>query len=90
MQHVAGQDKGNVLLYALSTCIWCKKTKRLLKELGVAYDFIDVDLLDEPEKSSVQSEVKKWNPRGSYPTIVLNDKTCITGFEEQKIREALS
>jgi len=45
MKHVEGENKGKVILYALSTCVWCKKTKRLLNQLGVDYYFIDVDLL---------------------------------------------
>ena len=33
INHVDGQDKGKVMLYALSTCVWCKKTKKLLDKL---------------------------------------------------------
>jgi len=49
-KHVEGQDKGKVMLYALSACIWCNRTKKLLGELGVAYDYIDVDLLEPNDK----------------------------------------
>ena len=31
LQHVAGKNKGHIVLYALSTCPWCGKTKKLLK-----------------------------------------------------------
>ena len=27
------------MLYALSTCQWCHKTKVLLEELGIAFDY---------------------------------------------------
>ena len=30
VNHVAGRNKGKVMLYALSTCGWCAKTKELL------------------------------------------------------------
>jgi glutaredoxin len=83
--HVAGKNKGKVMLYALSTCGWCKKTKALLKDIGAEYDYIDVDLLDGKEKDEVMAEVKKWNPSCSFPTIVINDKICIVGFDEQKL-----
>ena len=43
-EHVAGNDKGKIMLYALSTCIWCKKTRELLQSSGVAFDYIYVDL----------------------------------------------
>ena len=48
--HQEGDHRGKVLLFTLSTCVWCRKTKRLLEELKVAYDYIDVDLLEENEQ----------------------------------------
>jgi glutaredoxin len=90
IQHVNGKkDKGKVFLFALSTCVWCRKTKRLLNALGIAYDYLDVDLLPDNEVEEVKEQVKKWNPRGSYPTIVLNDSRCIIGFNEKEIKEVL-
>ena len=47
IEHIEGKDKGKILLYSLSTCIWCRKTKELLERLGVSYDYIFVDLLDD-------------------------------------------
>ncbi len=37
VEHVPGKNVGHAMLYALSTCPWCQKTKRLLNELGVEY-----------------------------------------------------
>ena len=54
-----------VMLYALSTCGWCKKAKQLLDDNDVAYDVVYVDLLDKAEKDEVLVEVRKWNPRAS-------------------------
>lgn len=76
------------MLYALSTCGWCARTKDLLKELGVAFDFAYVDLLDAQEQDDAMDQVEKWNPSGSFPTLVINDKKSIIGFKEQEIREA--
>lgn len=88
-KHIQGKEGGKIIMYALSTCIWCKKTKRLLDNLGVAYDFVDVDLLGESEKETAKNEIKKWNPKGSFPTLIFNDQTCVVGFDEEKIREAI-
>ncbi|MFW6122094.1 MAG: glutaredoxin family protein [Petrotogales bacterium] len=88
MEHVEGENKGNVMLYAISTCGWCKKTKKLLRNLGVAYNFVDMDLLDDDEKKEVEKEVKECNPKLTYPTLKVNDD-CILGFKEDKIKEAL-
>jgi len=85
--HVDGKNKGNIILYALSTCVWCKRTKRLLNELGIAYDYIFVDLLNGDEKDYAKKQMEKWNPRGSFPTIVIGNKKCIVGYDVEKIKE---
>ena len=89
IEHVKGKNKGKVLLYALSTCVWCKKTNELLNKLGVEYSYIFVDLLEENDKDKTIGEIKKWNPRCSFPTIVINDKVTIIGFKEEEIKEAV-
>lgn len=87
IKHVAGKKKGAVILYALSTCVWCRKTKRLLNELGVDYEYVDVDLLDRRDRDKINKEVLQWNPSGSYPTMVIDDARCIVGYDPEKIRE---
>jgi glutaredoxin-like protein NrdH len=89
VEHVKGKNKGKILLYALSTCMWCKKTKELLSKLGVEYSYIFVDILEEKEKNKAIKEVEKWNPKCSFPTLVINDKICIVGYQEDDIKEAL-
>ena len=88
--HINGKNKGKIILYALSTCVWCKKIKRLLSEMGIAYDYVFVDLLDKEEKDAATEEIKKWNPRCSFPTLVINEEKCILGYDEQKIRKEFS
>jgi glutaredoxin-like protein NrdH len=89
MMHIEGEDKGNIILYALSTCVWCKKTKKLLTELGVDFHYIYVDLLEGDEMEKVMDEVKVHNPACSFPTVVIDDKICIIGYNEGMIREVL-
>jgi glutaredoxin-like protein NrdH len=89
MQHVEGQDKGKLVLFALSTCGWCKKTRELIEDLDANYDYVYVDLLQGKEREEVVEMVKKWNPQVSFPTLVINDEECIIGFKEEEIKEAL-
>ena len=89
LKHVPGRKKGAVMLYALSTCVWCKRTKRLLNEIGVEYDYVDVDLLQSDEREKADKSVREWNPGGSYPTIVINNSQCIVGYDPEKIKEVL-
>jgi glutaredoxin-like protein NrdH len=88
--HVPGKDAGRIMLFALSTCGWCAKTRKLFEDMGVAYDYEYVDLLPLEEKKNVMKVVEKWNPACSFPTIVLKDKKCIVGFKEDEIRGALA
>jgi len=85
--HVDGKKNGSVMLYALSTCVWCKMTKKLLGDMGVDFSYVFVDLLQGADQDTAISEVKRWNPSGSFPTLVINDRS-IVGFQEEKIREA--
>ena len=89
MMHIEGEDKGKIILYALSTCVWCKKTKKLLTELGVDFHYVYADLLEEDKIEKVLDEMKLHNPICSFPTLVIDDKTCIIGYNEERVREAL-
>jgi glutaredoxin len=89
VEHVDGEDKGKIMLYGLSTCGWCRKAKELLEGLGVAFDYVHVDLLEGSDKDDTMNEVRKWNPRCSFPTLVINDEKVVAGFREDEIREAL-
>ncbi|OGC42068.1 NrdH-redoxin [candidate division WOR-3 bacterium RBG_13_43_14] len=89
-QHVPGKNSLKIVLYALSTCVWCKKTKRLLNELGIKYDYIDYDLLEGEDKRRVEKEIEKWNPKLSFPVLVIEDSKCVLGYDESKIKQALN
>jgi glutaredoxin-like protein NrdH len=77
-----------VKIYSLSTCSHCKSTKKFLTDCTVMYDFVDVDLLEGEERKAILEDVKKFNPKCSFPTIIIGDKV-IVGFKENEIREAL-
>ena len=78
----------NVKIYSLSTCSHCRATKRLISECGVQYEFTDVDLLDGEERKAILEDIKKLNPRCSFPTIIIGE-TVIVGYKEEEIRKAL-
>jgi glutaredoxin-like protein NrdH len=78
----------SIKMYSLSTCSHCKATKKLLNDCRVAYSFTDVDLLEGEERAAILEDVRKFNPKCSFPTIIIGDKV-IVGFKENEIREAL-
>jgi len=77
-----------VKLFSLSTCGHCKSTKKLLSDCTIHYDFVDVDLLEGEERKAILEDVKKFNPRCSFPTIIIGE-IVIVGYKEDEIKEAL-
>jgi glutaredoxin len=75
-------------LYALSTCSHCKSTKKLLTACNVEYDYVEVDDLEGEERKAILADIKKLNPRCSFPTIKINE-TVIVGYKEKEIKAAL-
>ncbi|MFP3910394.1 MAG: glutaredoxin family protein [Halobacteriota archaeon] len=87
---VPGEYRGDVKLYALSTCRWCQKIKQLFRDLGLQYEYTDMDLLLEDEATqSVKEDLQRHNPSCSLPTLVINRKECIVGYDKEKIKKSL-
>ncbi len=83
------QNKHKVVLYALSTCVWCKMTKQFLKDNGIEYDYIDVDLCQEEDKQKIREHIQSKGGPLSYPTTIVDDNLVITGFRKDLLKEAL-
>jgi len=78
----------SVKVFSLSTCSHCKSTKKFLSDCTIKYEFVDVDQLQGEERKAILADVKKFNPRCSFPTIIIGEKV-IVGFKEKEIKEAL-
>jgi glutaredoxin len=82
-------NKHKVLMYALSTCGWCKKTKDFLRNSDIEYEYIDIDQCSVEERAKIREDILKRGGRLSFPTLIIDDETLITGSNEHRIREAL-
>jgi glutaredoxin-like protein NrdH len=79
---------GEVKVYALSTCPYCRRTKRFLDENGVRYAVVDVDLLPDEEQDDALAEVERLSGRQSFPVIVIGDEVVV-GHDQDRLRKAL-
>ena len=77
-----------IKIFTLSTCSHCRALKKFLDQHDISYHCTDVDLLESSERSEAIEELKKINPRCSFPTIVIGD-TVVCGFREKAVEEAL-
>jgi len=84
-----GTDK-KVVLFALSTCPACKKTKALLENKGVEYLCVELDTVDLDSRGKLLEKVRQYNSRETFPTIVVEGgKRVVVGFSEEEIVDAL-
>jgi glutaredoxin len=83
------KNQHKVILYALSTCAWCKMTKQFLKDNDIEFEYVDVDLCEEEDKQKIRQHIQSKGGPLSYPTIIVDDKVLITGFRKDKLKEAL-
>jgi len=79
----------DVTLYALSTCPYCKMTRKMLEDNDIVFDLVEADLLEGQERSDVLAEVKRLSDGTSFPVLVV-DGEVVVGFNKKKIRELLS
>jgi glutaredoxin-like protein NrdH len=78
-----------VLMYAISTCMWCKRAKQFLNDHNVEYTYVDVDLCTPEDRETIRHEILARGGRLVYPAILVDDRVVINGFQTDKIREAI-
>ena len=88
--HIEGQHNNHtVMLYALSTCIWCRKTRQLLEDENVTFDYVYVDLVDASDREAARTHIRQFSDKTSFPAIIIDEKDCIVGFKPDAIKERL-
>jgi glutaredoxin len=85
-QRIARQPA--VTLYSLMTCSHCKDAKKYLRDQGVDFRLIQMDLLVGEERNAAMRALRRLNPECSFPTIQVGD-TVIVGFKPDLLRQAL-
>lgn len=78
-----------VKVFALSTCPYCRMTRKYLDENGVAYDVVEVDLLEATDRTDAVDEVRRLSGGSSFPVVIIGDEV-IVGFNKKRIKELLS
>ncbi len=78
----------DIHLYALSTCPYCRMTKRYLDDHGITYEMTEVDSLEGDEKQLAIDKVKELSGGTSFPVLVA-DGHVIVGFNKSKMTDIL-
>ena len=77
-----------VFLYALSTCPWCRKTKKFFQENKIPFDFVDYDLQSEEKQEHIIVEMTKLGGGSGFPLVVIG-KEVIVGYNPQRFAQIL-
>ena len=78
----------SIKVFALSTCGHCRNTKKWLAEHEIDCDIVDVDKLHGDKKKKCIEELRGYNPRLTFPTIVIGDDKVLIGYHPDQLEEA--
>lgn len=79
-----------VTLYALSTCVHCRHAREFLEQNQIGFACTYVDKLEGAPRQEALEEIRKVNPRLSFPTMVIGpEQVVVIGFNPEAIKEAL-
>lgn len=85
-----GTNCGDITVYALSTCAFCKKALKFLRENSVYFQYVYVDDLDPDLKNKIKQELKeKYNKEVGFPFLIIDDEKTIVGFKEEEYKEEI-
>ncbi|MGO8703463.1 MAG: glutaredoxin family protein [Candidatus Brocadiia bacterium] len=76
-----------VSMYTLSTCPWCRKTKKFFADHKVPFDYVDYDLADEGTQKRITQELDAAGASG-FPFVKIADEV-IVGYQPERYSSAL-
>ena len=77
-----------IIMYTLSTCPWCMKTKKFFKEKNIPFDYIDYDLAESTEQEKIRRHMKQYTGSLSFPFVLIGEK-AVVGYNPDKYSEIL-
>lgn len=78
-----------ISMYTLSTCPWCRKTKKFFKDRDIPFDFVDYDLADEKQQEKISQDMIKFTGHISFPFVRIGENVII-GFNPERYEQLLS
>jgi glutaredoxin len=76
-----------IIVYGLSTCPWCRKTKQYFTDHKTPFTYIDYDLADETTQEQIRQEVDAAGASG-FPFVRIDDQ-AIVGYQPERYSNAL-
>ena len=77
-----------VVIYALSTCLWCKKTKKYFEENKIPFTAEDYDKQTDARQEEMMKEMKGSGCTGSFPFTRIGS-ACVQGYDPEEFSKLL-
>jgi len=77
------------IMYALTTCQHCKNTRKFLEDQKVDVTIIYLDEYSGDKRAELMEKVRTYNPRGTFPVLIVPGGKVVVGFRKQLLKEAL-
>ncbi len=79
-----------IMVFALSTCGFCKRALAFLDSHGFSYRYLHVDLIPVEEKNKIKQELKeRFSENVAFPFAVIDNDRHLVGFIEADWRLTL-
>lgn len=75
-------------MYTLSTCPWCRKTKKYFTDNKIPFEYVDYDLRPPDEQQRIEKEMLKKDGSMAFPWVLIGDELII-GWNPEKYAELL-
>ena len=83
-------DKREIIIFTLSTCMWCKKCKGFLNDRKIKYKYIDMDQIPYSQKSQILDFLRSnYSQRVSYPYMICDNRDIVVGYDPNKYEELM-
>jgi glutaredoxin len=76
-----------VSMYTLSTCPWCRKTKKFFTDHHIPFDFTDYDLADAATQDKIMRELDAEGVNG-FPFVRIGDQV-VAGYQPDRYAKLL-
>ncbi|MFX1294532.1 MAG: glutaredoxin family protein [Promethearchaeota archaeon] len=80
-------SRHKVMLYTISTCIWCRRLKDKLNSRDIQYSYIDIDLIPYMQKEVLKAKLREVKPRLAFPMMFVNEEFIPNIEIDKKIEE---
>lgn len=77
-----------VVMYTLSTCPWCRKTKQFFKDRGILFEYVDYDLAEDEQQENIMMDMAKYSVNTSFPFVKIG-RNVVIGYDPERYAELL-